>query len=429
MSYTKTTWVDGDIISAEKLNKIENGIYAAQESVPDIQINGTSIVDDGVANIPYASLANAGVIKIEPNDGGYLGMGINSAGFTFLKPAESNEIKAGEMYTRRPIIPSTQHESVFYGLAKASGDTTQSQSSNAVGTYTDAAKGAIKSMLGVEDPEVTDVQVNGTSVVTNGVANIPIVTSNGSVQLGLVKPMVGLGTAVATNGGLAVVKASDAQIKTGTNEYAPIVPQKQHASVFYGLAKLAGVDMKNSSNSVGEYTEEAKIAIQKMLGIYQAPWELIRNDTGTNDTEADVTIDVDGNGESFELTDVRILFWLPTQSTAASKGDYGRIYAYYDSSNADVVYCGAWTQASGATGKICGAEILQDGGMIHTSMYKNVVLTAEAADMSTLRAYSNPGQNSQIWTLPASKRLYSRIKITNVTGSYGYIIYGKRNWS
>ena len=83
MSYTKTTWVDGDIISAEKLNKIENGIVAAQESVPDIQINGTSIVDDGVANIPYASLANAGVVKIEPNDGGHLGMSINSAGFAF----------------------------------------------------------------------------------------------------------------------------------------------------------------------------------------------------------------------------------------------------------------------------------------------------------------------------------------------------------
>lgn len=29
MSYVKTTWKDGDVITAEKLNKIENGIEAA----------------------------------------------------------------------------------------------------------------------------------------------------------------------------------------------------------------------------------------------------------------------------------------------------------------------------------------------------------------------------------------------------------------
>ena len=37
----------------------------------------------------------------------------------------------------------------FYGLAKAAGDTTQASSNNAVGTYTDDAKTAIKTMIGV----------------------------------------------------------------------------------------------------------------------------------------------------------------------------------------------------------------------------------------------------------------------------------------
>jgi len=42
MSYTKTTWVDGDTISATRLNKIENGI--------DDAING----DIGVVTITYS---------------------------------------------------------------------------------------------------------------------------------------------------------------------------------------------------------------------------------------------------------------------------------------------------------------------------------------------------------------------------------------
>ena len=43
----------------------------------------------------------------------------------------------------------------FYGLAKAAGDTTQASSSNAVGTYTDDAKTAIQTMIGV--PTMSDI--------------------------------------------------------------------------------------------------------------------------------------------------------------------------------------------------------------------------------------------------------------------------------
>ena len=114
-----------------------------------------------------------------------------------------------------------------------------------------------------------DVQIDGTSVIDqSGIANIPVVTANGSVALGLVKPMTGLGTAVAANGGLAILKAADNNIKVGADEYRPIVPQKQHISAFYGLAKAAGdTTQAQSDNAVGAYTDEAKAAIQAMLGI------------------------------------------------------------------------------------------------------------------------------------------------------------------
>jgi hypothetical protein len=40
-------------------------------------------------------------------------------------------------------------DDVFYGLAKAAGDTTQASSGNPVGTYTEEAKAAIRAMLGI----------------------------------------------------------------------------------------------------------------------------------------------------------------------------------------------------------------------------------------------------------------------------------------
>ena len=109
-------------------------------NVDDVQINGTSIVEDGVANVPIADANNPGVVKI--------GSGLQiSNGSLSTNKAASDQIKAGTQINR-PIVPSIQHESAFYGLAKAAGDTTQSASSNAVGNYTDEAKAKIQNMLG-----------------------------------------------------------------------------------------------------------------------------------------------------------------------------------------------------------------------------------------------------------------------------------------
>lgn len=115
--------------------------------VDDVQINGTSIVTDGVANIPIATNnGDAGAVKINQ----YQGIRVSSNALA-IYPSVSAQIKAGTNEAR-PITPKYQHESVFYGLATAAGDTTQAASSNAVGTYTDEAKTAIRSMLGVKEP-------------------------------------------------------------------------------------------------------------------------------------------------------------------------------------------------------------------------------------------------------------------------------------
>ena len=113
--------------------------------VSDVQIDGTSIVSSGVANVPMASDSTMGVMKVSAQD---YGIGISSSGMSYINKASTLQRKQGNG-SYRPICPADQHESVFYGLAKAAGDTTQKDSENAVGTYTDAAKAAILAMIGI----------------------------------------------------------------------------------------------------------------------------------------------------------------------------------------------------------------------------------------------------------------------------------------
>ena len=221
--------------------------------VEDVQVNGTSVVENGVANVPVASPDNLGLIKIGDR------LGVDGANKLYVRRATTESIKNG---TNDAVLISAQYlnDATFYGLAKAAGDTTQSSSSNAVGTYTTEAKSAIRTMLGT----VGDVQVNGTSVTSNGVANIPYASTT---THGVVKINTTYGLNVAGEY-IAIQPASNENIKAGISAWRPVVAEKQHQAVFYGLAKAAGdTTQAISSNAVGTYTQEAKTAIQAMLGV------------------------------------------------------------------------------------------------------------------------------------------------------------------
>lgn len=135
---------DGDdyVLTAEDKSEIAD-MAAELVSVPvqDVQINGTSILNQGVANVPIAS-NSLGVVKVIST----YGVDIDSNGLLIAAQAQDNNIKNGNN-SYKPITTIKQHMSVFYGLAKAAGDSTQSGSSNAVGTYTESAKSSIASML------------------------------------------------------------------------------------------------------------------------------------------------------------------------------------------------------------------------------------------------------------------------------------------
>lgn len=242
-------------------------------------VDVAGVLDDTyVKNTDYAvDRGKGGIVKVNRS------LGISaSLGVLTLAEVSSTTVKGGSS-PYYAISPRYQHESVFYGLAKASGDSTQSASSNAVGTYTEEAKASIQTMLGVpsSDDVVSDVQIDGTSVVEGGVANIPKAASQ---KLGVVKPVAQYGTSVNNNGEIYIVSAYDALIKQGVQEYRPIVPYYQDYATFYGLAKAAGHDEKDSTLPVGTYTPEAKSAIRQMLSIADNYDSFIVDVEGTDPT-------------------------------------------------------------------------------------------------------------------------------------------------
>ena len=89
----------------------------------------------------------------------------------------------------------------------------------------------------------------------------------GTYRPGLVRPGYNQGLQMTdAYGQIGTLKATDAQVKAGTDTYAPIVPSNQKNSVFYGLAAAAGdTTQSKSNNAIGKYTESAMSAIYTML--------------------------------------------------------------------------------------------------------------------------------------------------------------------
>lgn len=113
---------------------------------------------------------------------------------------------------------------------------------------------------------VKDVQVAGSSVVgSDGVASIPVASTS---QYGMM--MIGPGLSTMIQDGNTVVSpsfATDSDIKSGRSRTGIINVSHQNESVFYGLSKVAGVNLANETVTLGTYPETSKTAIKEMLGV------------------------------------------------------------------------------------------------------------------------------------------------------------------
>ena len=277
------------------------------------------------------------------------------------------------------------------------------------------------------DIPVDDVQINGTSIVENGVANVPMaddsnlgaVTVNGSYGIGR----------FGTNGALYINAPTSTYIKSGTNSYRPIVPKFQHESVFYGLAKSAGdATQSSSSNAMGVYTEDAKIAIQKMLGIYEAPWELIREDTFTNAEAGEHIVDVDANGDTFELTDILLELLVPTHAEDTVMGDYGRVYFREQGALAATIFTlntSSKTISANSTPNMAIAYLTQENGLMKLSFNQWGTRTTR----SNVQVLFENDIVATSAPIRIKESVIDSIRIGQVTGQMSYRLFGKRKWN
>ena len=267
--------------------------------VNDVRVDGASVLQNGVANIPMASSNDPGVVRVGDQFGTFLATG----GILAIAPAEESLIKLGGTYEttlRKPIVPYRQHISVYYGLSKLAGVDLKNETVT-VGTYPDASKQAIQKLFGLDgilgpyemDNVADQAYAIGEPFIYNGkqykttaaISEGGVITPDGNCELatakdlyvkktdyaasqsaGVIKVTGNKGLYTLQDGTLCVDKAADASIKNGVNAYYPIVPEKQHISVFYGLSKLAGVDLASETVTVGTYPANAKAAILAMLG-------------------------------------------------------------------------------------------------------------------------------------------------------------------
>lgn len=182
-----------------------------------------------------------------------------------------------------------------------------------------------------------------------------------------------------------------------------------------GMVNVPVTDVQvNGSSVVAEGVASIEMPVSRS-------WELIREDTVTNDTEADIIINADSNGQAIELTDVRLVLVSPQQDAAFSKADYGRVRCYYQTGEYDIIFIGAYTQAANASAKVSYVAFEQSDGML----VKSVMPNTTRGGMGPLQTYATEDGEGH-FVLTDMPRVYSKINITKVTGTLHYILYGKR---
>ena len=254
---------DDYTLTEQDKQDIANLVPAPEVPVEDVQINGTSIVTDGVANVPIASSSDLGVVRSRVGDNG---IQILSNGYLGTYVASDSDIKNG-IHSYRPISPNRQHAAAFYGLAKAAGDTTQSQSSNAVGTYTEEAKISIQKMLGLyrEWELIADVTVEEDSV------QVDIVTDGNGQPFELTEMFARVWLQPSTTGANDYVAAQNLLIFDNGGGGVTSAPTKRYmangASTFmeYVSKLICGINYSlGSSGGVASTTA----SVEKISGTY-----------------------------------------------------------------------------------------------------------------------------------------------------------------
>lgn len=199
---------------------------------------------------------------------------------------------------------------------------------------------------------------------------------------------------------LLVEGASSASVKSGESPRSPITPSTQHEAVFFGLAKAAGVDEKDSSLPTGQYTSAAQDAIRKMLGVlseHDADRFLVKSVidiAGIGEVIKDSYLDGDCNGTVLHFKSWDISKYYPIEKGgvyelmkgATSAGS--KYYAVYDA-DFNVVPLGADLSGTRYISSVNGyIRISQTSTLLNGSIFNRLSDFAIEIDQKTIPADS-----------------------------------------
>ena len=214
----------------------------ADSAVQGVQINSTDLTPDinNKVNIPKASADTLGVIRIGT------GLQIQSNGQVYLVKATEAQIIA-KTNNINPIVPDTLNIAIREGLGN-----------NGL-TWTDTYKSNARTTIGA----VGDVQINGTSITTSGVANIP--PAYGST-MGVVSVYdAGYGIKSMSTGQLQIHSGDWAKFTsalTNPNQWLPIVTK----DLLLGMKAFLGTTITSSTSNIS-WNETEKASARNTLDI------------------------------------------------------------------------------------------------------------------------------------------------------------------
>lgn len=151
---------------------------------------------------------------------------------------------------------------------------------------------------------VDDIQINGTSIVSDGVANIPLTKQN---QLGVSYVQANRGVSILGDGGLFINKASHGIIDGRLSAYLPIVADE---TLDYAV-KQAMCDGKGA-----EWTDAEKASARARMGV--GDFVLLNDITVSSDTNL-LELSTDSANSPYKLKGIIIVLDM-AQGSASSSG-------------------------------------------------------------------------------------------------------------
>ncbi|MBQ0088994.1 MAG: collagen-like protein [Prevotellaceae bacterium] len=217
---------------------------APSNGVMDVQIDGMTIVADGVADIPMATAGYnpmKGLVRLAKTGSGKNAIDVDSTGDLILRGTSEAHLNNRYRAIAGVIYSGNYDSAVKHALCDEIGSTYANPA------WTDAEKKAAKERIGIEN-----VKINGVETEDN---NIPIANSS---TIGLVKIASGYGLMNHASVGLMVDRATSKDI--GERRESKILSANHIDDAITAVL---------TDGKAPSLTDEQQTAAQAWLGIYQ----------------------------------------------------------------------------------------------------------------------------------------------------------------